>query len=72
MPVLTIDVVMELGSVIPVIVIADAGQAVSLATRLVAEGMVALEVVACERPRRSTPSARWRPYPVPSSAPERC
>ena len=44
MPVLTIDVVMELGSVIPVIVIADAGQAVSLATRLVAEGMVALEV----------------------------
>lgn len=39
-----IDDVMRLGSVIPVIVLGDAAQAEQLASRLVADGMVALEV----------------------------
>jgi 2-dehydro-3-deoxyphosphogluconate aldolase/(4S)-4-hydroxy-2-oxoglutarate aldolase len=43
-PIPTIDAVMRLAPVIPVIVIDDAAAAVALATRLVAGGMVALEV----------------------------
>ncbi len=41
---MNIDAVMRLGSVIPVIVIDDVAHAVPLAERLVAAGMVALEV----------------------------
>lgn len=41
---MTIDEVMRLGKVIPVIVIDDVAGAVPLAARLVADGMVALEV----------------------------
>ncbi len=41
---MTIDAIMHLGPVIPVIVIDDVAHAVPLATRLVATGLVALEV----------------------------
>jgi 2-dehydro-3-deoxyphosphogluconate aldolase/(4S)-4-hydroxy-2-oxoglutarate aldolase len=41
---MTIDAVMRLAPVIPVIVLNDVTQAAPLATRLVADGMVALEV----------------------------